>query len=179
MISKVCKNKKAFTLVEMLVVVSIFAVISISVVQTFNVFVLAQEKALASKEMQENIRYAFEVISKEIRMVRVDNDGICVTQGDAYWVDPTGDQLYFLNQYNQCVHYFMESGRFKIKRGDKPSVFVTPSSLNVSNLQFSVVGSLPSEQPRVTVLIKTNPVSTKISGMDMSLQTTLSTRHYE
>ncbi len=177
MIKKEYKNKEGFSLIELTVSVGIFSIIVVSVMQIFNTSLVAQRKSLALKQIQENIRYSFEVMSKEIRMARVDYNGVCVPANTVYWSNPSEPELYFLNQYQQCVRYFIENSRLKIERGGTPAVFVTPESLKVEEMEFDITGSVPLEQPLITIMTKIS--SNNLENVDMAIQTTLSTRHYE
>jgi prepilin-type N-terminal cleavage/methylation domain-containing protein len=67
MISKkrITKRHKedGFTLMEMIVAISLFVVVMLSATQIFRMIIEGQRSAIASQSIQENIRYFFEVMS--------------------------------------------------------------------------------------------------------------------
>jgi len=73
------KREAGFTLLEMLVSLAVFSVaLLIIMVTLFSVF-NAQRKAIAIQNAQDNLRFAFEHMTKEIRVGRVFHCGISGT----------------------------------------------------------------------------------------------------
>ena len=65
---KKIKNNLGVTLIELIVAVALFSVTILSAMQIFQMVVEGQRSAIAAQSVQESMRYAFEIMSKEIRM---------------------------------------------------------------------------------------------------------------
>ena len=65
---KKARNKqKGTTLIEMIVAVAIFATSVLTATQIFQIGIQGQRKSMAAQNIQESMRYAFEVMDKEMR----------------------------------------------------------------------------------------------------------------
>lgn len=181
MINKIIKNQKGVTLLELTVAVGIFSVIILSAMQIFNLALEGQRNALAGQNIQESMRYAMEVISKEIRMAQKVVSGQCSSfsmEGEVYKTNsPTNSELYFKNYKNECVKYFVNSGRLKIERG-ADSDFITPDEVIISDINFEVFNDA-GQQPRVTVVLDVEARGKAMHKQKIKIQTTISSRYYE
>ena len=181
------KNEKGVSLIELLLAVSIFSVLILSSTGIFKMVADGQRNSIAAQNVQENIRYALEKMSKEMRMAQISNDD-CLP-GAVYKVFNTagGDsELYFKNQYGLCVNYYLEDGRLKIIQGSGPgasSGFITPASVEVSDLQFFVeddlIGSFHSKQPYVALTMEIKAGGQGMHRQEMKIQMAVSSRYYE
>jgi len=180
-------NKKGFSLIEMLLAISIFVIIMLSATRIFQLVVQGQRQAIAAYHVQENLKYFFEVMSKEVRMATMDTSDTCYPFGsvdELYRAEE--DNLYFKNFEGKCVHYFIENdegiNRFKIKR-DESSGYITTTSININSLKFIVkantVGGLQGQQPSVTVNLQAEAMAPELDKSEMTLQTTITSRYYE
>ena len=101
MFRKIINNKEGLTLLELTVAVAIFSVMMLALTQIFNMVIRGQRNAIAAQNIQESMRYAMEVMSKEIRMAQKDvgGPGQCplVGNGDVYSINAQGDKLYLKN----------------------------------------------------------------------------------
>ena len=179
------KKAPAFSLVEIIVSVSIFSVIILSMTGIFKMVIDGQRGAIATQNVQESLKYFLEVINKEIRMA-VRSDGDCgVNPGDIFNLVPgsTGDTLYFKNFYEECVVYSTEvdsqtgSKRFKIYRGGNTG-YISPKQINIDELNFILNSSL-NNQDLITINIKAKALNAPNTEAAMILQTSLSSRYYK
>jgi len=69
--------KPGFSLIELLVSVSIFALIMVSSMDIFNMVIESQRGAIATQNVEESLKYFFEVTAKEIRMVKRNKNSFC------------------------------------------------------------------------------------------------------
>jgi len=197
---QIINNKKGVTIVEMLFSISLFALSIMAVMEIFVTVVDGQQNAIASRNLQENMRYAFEVMAKELRMARIDGVGsndVCddsdpsreiddykIYDNDADY-DASASFLKFRNYHNECVKYSLENNRIKVER-DTASGYLTPDEISISNLSFLVkdkyTGSHPAtqgEQSIVTIRMDINTRDTKVRhAQNMKIQTTISSRYY-
>lgn len=180
-------NKVGFSLIEMLLAVSIFVIIILSATRIFQLVVQGQRQAIAAYQVQENLKYFFEVMSKEVRMATMDTAGDCYPTAavDQLYTAET-DNLYFKNFAGQCVHYFIANdngvNRFKIER-DLSSGYITTSNININSLKFNirsnVVSGAQAEQASVTVNLQAEAVAPELDKSQITLQTTITSRYYE
>lgn len=180
-------NKKGFSLMEMLLAITVFIIIVLSATRIFQMVVQGQRQAIAAYHVQENLKYFFEVMSKEVRMATKDTTDECYPSGstDELYIAEE-DNLYFKNFEGECVHYSVENdngiNRFKIERGGQ-SAYITTSNININSLKFDVssevIGGLQSEQPSVTVNLNAEAIASELDKSEMTLQTTITSRYYE
>ena len=176
------KEKRGFSLIEVLVSVSLFVIIIMSATEIFKMVIEGQRNAIASQNVQESLKYFFEVIGKEMRMARR-NDGSCINVpvGQIFHVSNNGlgDVLYFKNYYSQCVAYQLATDnntqRFRISR-NLNSGFISPQRINIEALRFSLdtLG-----QPTVTVSMKAWAVGENRFKSEMEIQTSITSRYYK
>jgi len=142
-------NNKGFSLIEMLVSVAVFVVLILIVTSIFQSVIKAQRNAIAAQSVQESMRFALELISKELRSAKhVYNNTTDVDEclggetRDNYaarglsspsesrkvynvFRDGDGENLYFKNKNSTdtCVTYYIEDGddRLYIRRGPAPA----------------------------------------------------------
>lgn len=183
-IKKNLKNQAGVTLMELVVAMGIFTVIMLTATAIFAMVIDGQQNSLASQNIQESMRYALEVMSKEIRTAQK-NNGSCKGNNN-YTPDPAKkvfnssgtNILYFVNKDNICVTYELVGGQIQVTRG-AVSGFLTPAKITISNLVFSIVDTAVA-QPKVTILIDARMALGKSKNLqNIKLQTTVSSRYYE
>ncbi|MBU0722426.1 hypothetical protein KKA93_03160 [Patescibacteria group bacterium] len=192
-LAKKIKSVKGASLLELLVSIGLFSILILSAMQIFKMAVDGQRGSISTQNVQENMRYAMEKMSKEIRMARISNHD-CETmfnppQSAVFKVFNTADAnsiLYFKNQYGYCVVYYLDNNRLKImaETATVPvTAFITPAKVEVSNLKFytddDLIGGLASTQPYVTMVMDVKAVGLAIHEQKMKIQTTVSSRYYE
>lgn len=169
------------------------ALFSIVVYITFAIFqgvIVSQRATMISQNVQEATRYAFEVMSKEIRMAQKRRDTCALTSNRrVYDVNDnsapySGDQLRFTNSNSLCTTYYLAGGQLFVRRGAE--VFaITPNDITLSNLNFSVTDDvfgvvLPTTQPRVTISVEASQGGgPTVLAENITLQTTISSRSYQ
>ncbi len=183
------KNNQGFSLIEMIVVIAIFSVTILSAADIFKWVVEGQRNALAAQNVQENMRYAFEAMSKEIRNAQR-SDGSCKNllspvPTPAYKVYNTAlsdSTMYFKNKNTVCVAYYLDNNAITVNR-DGTIYAITPNEIKISNLIFSVaddlISALHTVQPRVTMAMDVEAVGKILHQQKMRLQFTISSRFYE
>lgn len=188
---KLNKNKKSgFTLIEVLVSVTLFAIIILSISGIFKLAIDGQRNAIAAQNVQESLKYFLEVIAKEIRMAQKDG-GTCggSDPNNIFSVSPgeRGDILSFKNYYGECVQYYLldnnDSPRFQISRKEPFGVpradFISPAKIKINDLRFVLSASASSTQPRVTINLNAVSVGDTDSESEMTLQTSITSRYYK
>jgi Tfp pilus assembly protein PilW len=174
------KNISGVSLLEMVVAISIFAIMILSATAIFQMVMDSQRSAVAAQNTQESIRYLMEVISKEIRSAERDG-GSCPNVPDnriyAVSTNAYGDILYLKNYLGQCVSYSLNAATLMITRGANTAA-TTPGNINVNNLKF-IADEDPTIQPKVTISMDAEAVGKALSKQKIKVQTTLSSRYYD
>lgn len=190
------KNNQGVSLIELIAAVAIFSFLILLATQIFKMAVDGQRGSISAQNVQENMRYAMEKMSKEIRMAQINPQGagncktiITPVVDPDYKVFNTRDsdtKIYFKNKDGVCVAYYLESGRLKTKLGlggGAPVDFVTPAKIEVSNLKFYVVddliGVFHTKQPYVTMVMDVKAIGPAMHEQKMKIQMTMSSRYYE
>ena len=171
------KNKKGFTIIELLVAISIFIAMILSITEIFAKVNEGQRHAIAAQNIQESMRYAFEVIAKEIRMAKPDSAGSCVGVGNLYLENADGTTLKFLNYHDECVTYYLNGNTLMVDRNTNIAS-ASPLAIKISNLIFSSVNIGGIVQPRVTIKMDIEAIGKIVDQQKTTLQTTISSRYY-
>ena len=184
------KNKKlkAYTLIEVLISVTLFTVIMLSATQIFKSVVDGQRGAIAAQNVEESLKYFSEVTGKEMRMAQKNTDGACSSLGIPTTkiflatTNASSDTLSFKNHYGQCVTYQLgadASGtpRFKIQRNADLD-FISPAKIKIDSLHFRV-SDASSTQPIVTVNLSAHALDQAQFQSALVIQTSISSRYYK
>lgn len=184
---KKIKSKSGVSLIELMVAITIFSVLILSATGIFKMVIDGQRSSISAQNVQENMRYAMEKISKEIRMAQVSNQEC--EQEAVYKIFNTADggkELYFKNKDGECVTYYLENNRLKIMVSVGASAiadFVTPAKIEVSNLKFFVsddlIGAFHDKQPYLVIVMDVKAIGQAIHEQTMKIQMTVSSRYYE
>ena len=180
MIGIIRQEKSGFSLMEVIVSVALFAIVILSTTEIFRLVINGQREAIASQNVQESLKYFFEVTSKEIRMARRSTGDCLVPAGDIYALSSNslGDILYFQNYYGECVAYELASDsnsqRFKITRGGN-SGFVSPAKITIDDLRFLVD---VTGQPTITMSLLAHASGDNKYTSEMEIQTSITSRYY-
>lgn len=184
-------------MIELMVAVMLFSVLMLAATQIFKMVIDGQRNAISAQNVQENMRYAMEKMSKEIRMAQISNtlasqECVSIFSPPAtaiYKVFNTVDsnsKIYFKTKDNKCVVYYLENNRLKIMDGVGAGAiagFITPAKVEVSNLKFYIdddlIGAFHSTQPYVTMKMDIKAIGLAIHEQKMKIQMTVSSRYYE
>ncbi len=159
---------KSYTLIEVLVAVSIFTIIIAAPTGFLVGSLKGQQKALASQKLLDNASYTLEYISRSLRMAKkelscseITNPATCSclkTQGYGYnYENPNGDvsAIRFINYKEECQEFFLEGDRLKESK-DGVENYLTSDDLEITSLKFKLSGEsqTDADQPRVTLFLE-------------------------
>jgi prepilin-type N-terminal cleavage/methylation domain-containing protein len=181
------QSRPAFSLIEVLISVALFAVIILSSTQIFKMVIDSQRNALATQNVQDSLKYFLEVTAKEMRMAQK-NKGVCagIPAEEIFIITATttGQILSFKNYYNQCVSYFLApdtvtttTKRFKITRSALAD-FISPNKINLDSLNF-ILSAATTTQPLVTINITAHALNEAQFKSSLIIQTGVSSRYYK
>jgi type II secretory pathway pseudopilin PulG len=202
---RIKKDKRGLYLLEILLAMGLFAFVVIIATSIFQLAMASQRAVISAQNTQETMRFAMELMSKEMRNSLRYPDGLGGVIEDYCLVSPyfkvyniedvssndRGSSLIFINKYSECVEYSLENSgginRLKIRRYDPTdydpdlSFYISPDEINISQLEFLIndehINQFHSRQPSVTILITAEGLSKK--GSSITMQTTVSSRYYE
>ncbi len=172
--------KAGITLMEVIVSVTLFVVLMLTVTQIFQMVLISQRRSIATQNTQESLKYFFEVVSKEIRMAYrndTDENQCPIILAGEMFAQESG-VLYLRNYHNECVEYYLDvDGRFMIKRGDKEAQPITPNVIEVEDLQF-IITEEAGKQPYITINILAKARDRELAEAEIRMQTTVASRYY-
>lgn len=178
--------KNGFTLLEMIVAISIFSIVVGAMVSVFMSGIQGQRNAIAQQNLVENIRFAFDQMTRQIRMATRDDVGACLGEGTAgSTFVSTGSSLTFLDSRNppRCVTYALVGGKIMMQTDPVEGFLdLTSDDIVVGDFQFVLAGEVKSdgEQPRVTIFIgATSAGGNPQSAPTLQIQTTISGRNLD
>ncbi len=206
-----CKNNKkgkhllarGFSTVELLVVMSLMLVVITSSVGIFLLVSRTQKRIIASQQIQGKVRYAFELVTRDIHTSTIDydyyKDNNIQLLGNDNEVLPI-DILALRDNFNQPVKYRLSGYKLQTSRGytsgSETWYDLLSDNVKVVNLGFYIVpatnpfapcttlecGEVPNQQPRITIsIVATNSVASIDAGYPqviMRLQSTILSRVY-
>jgi prepilin-type N-terminal cleavage/methylation domain-containing protein len=175
--SKNKKFKKSFTLIELMVSVTVFCLIAASASGVFTSVLQAQRKLLAMQELLSQTSYLEEYMSRAIRMARKDVLGTCITAKSNYDI-VSGQSIRFVNYKGECQEFYLSSSHLM---EDKDGVVseLTSDALAVDNFNINLLGNSQSDnfQPRATLFLKMKGTGSRAEQqVEIQIQTTISQR---
>ncbi|MFA5024005.1 MAG: prepilin-type N-terminal cleavage/methylation domain-containing protein [Patescibacteria group bacterium] len=177
-------NQAGISLIEVIVSVLLFTVIIMSATQIFKLVIDAQRSSIATQNVQESLKYFLEVMSKEVRTAKKNQDvcpGIATNRIFATSSNALGDILTFRNYDGECVTYSLDTDgdnqRFQITR-DSQSGFISPAKIRIDSLHF-VIADSSTVQPSIVVNLKAWALSEGQFNSEMTIQTTITSRYYK
>ena len=175
------KIKNGFTLIELMVAMSIFIIIMmISMGSIIGIFD-ANRKSRSLKTVLNNLNLAVESMSKEMRFGKNYHCGsgtITVPQNC-----PSGDTLMsFLSSDDLQITYRLNGTTIEKKTEDEIYLPVTGQEIIIDDLTFFTLGAgienAPQLQPKVIIKIKSHSGTGK-GQTDFTLQTLVSQRNFD
>jgi len=188
-------SERGFTLIEMLVSVTILAVIIVAAVGIYVYAIGSQQKSTANANLQEDGQNILAMISKDVRAMRVDYD--YYTSGIA---SPTSS-LALIDDYDSAavtrIVYRYNSSTKQIERCEQVSGLSCDSdnkfeAMNMSNvlvqrLDFYIsptstpfsTGATDVTSTRVTVIMELNAQQERFGQKTIRLEQTLNPRYEE
>jgi len=170
-------KKSGFTLIEMLVAISVFSIIMTIVLGAILSLDYVQKRTASIRAVQDNLSYALGIMSREIRTGR----NYLVYNDSGY------DGIEFENAQGGTVIYAFTNDigspdvyRNRVLRDDQgnaPAVWipVTDEKVTIDYLNFDIRDSFPNDQPLVIIKLGGSMGSGKTAS-DLELQTTVSQR---
>jgi len=155
--NKRSKFLTGFTLIELMVAMAIFVVVSIVSVSIFLTAIQNQRRDFQVQNLQDNGRYIIEVFTKEVRMLQEIKN------------DTTNSRLHIKNQDGDSVTYEFKGDGY-LRRDNQP---INSSAVSLQGKFFVVQAG---EQQRVTIVMTLSPNG--MSEPQIKVQNTVTVRIY-
>lgn len=181
-------SHKAYTLIELLVGISIFMILIAASAEFFVSSLEMQQRALLSQRLLDNVSYTLEYMNRAIRMAQKDADGKCITANKSYESTRSGNGIKFLNYRDECWEFYWSAPDAQNKRGlivgmNNQEYELTSEFLDVSSFKIVPNGWDEGEgiQPRVTLFLEAKMIKNNKPELQPSIkiQTTISQRNLE
>jgi prepilin-type N-terminal cleavage/methylation domain-containing protein len=192
------KSGAGFTLIEILVAISVFSIIISSISGIFVFSVREQRKTLTSQILLDQTSYVLEYMSRSLRMARkqIAGEAQCLSQSGLNYEIPSAYQegnenlgrgIRFINQLqgNDCQEFYLENGQLKYKKNvdDPPNsqtFDLTSNNLNITFFRFNLSGKDQSAdylQPTVIFFLEIEGKGGAVGTQPkIKIQTTISQR---
>ena len=176
------KKLKSFTLLEIVISIALFTIITLLILGIFSKIVQTQYEIYDTQTLQNNVQYLIEVLSKEARMAKRDEAGTCLGVSGRVFYGETSSSLNFLNYKGECIHYGYNPTDKKIYKSVNGGslISVTSKEVEVNSAIFSCSDeTIPVPiQPLVYFsAILSNP-NYEDESKKIKVQTTISARVY-
>lgn len=163
------------SIVEVLVAVAMFSLVAGAATGLFISALKVQRNSLASQETLDQVSFAFEYMSRAMRMARKEISApACLSEnGLSYELTRAGAGIKFINYQGLCDEFFLEDNILKEKRADYLSALpITSARLSVAAFNVFVSGESENDdiQPLVVFLLKAG---------ELNIQTSVSQRNLD
>ena len=157
------KKNKGFTLVEILVAISILAVIILAINRIYFSIMESQKNITGENFVQSDIEYFTRLISNNIKDAQKGDGVLCSVPEDKFFIlNASSTGITFIKD-DECLEFYLsdDAGVGRIKMEDSISAtdqYITSSKTNILGLTFVVEDNIETGQPLMTVLVKASPV---------------------
>jgi len=181
---KVNISKKGFSLVEIMVSLAIFSIVAVSAGGAFLKVVDANKKSQALKTVTNNLNYALESMSREIRT------GTKFSCGQSYspvsGACSSHEYFNFQSQNNQIIIYRYNSSNKSLEKSIDGNSFSPVTSLSaggfsIDDMLFIVMGGVEGDSipSKVQISIKGSAGLQEKIKSEFTLQTSVTARNRE
>lgn len=171
-----------FTLLEMIVSLGVFSTAILIILGSILSISNIQKKTINLQAVEDNLRFAADVMSREIRTGSVYN----CEGGDSASDCPAGSPIFAFDSIDggRIIYRWNAVNKSIEESEDNGSNYypITGSDLKIENLTFRVFGAeyLDSKQPRVTMTIKAFAGEEKAkTRSEFNIQTTVAQRELD
>lgn len=178
--NKKTNSKQGFTLIELMVAITLFSAIATVVVTIFVTGLKSQQRAMTFQVLFDQTSYFTEYLARQVRMSRRSIGGSCIPIGENYEMTHGGQGLKFITTECGCLEIYLDNATGRIKE-DRDGVqnYLTSEDLKVTDLSFALTGvsELDTLQARITTSLKIKGGSNRAEGQPaLNIQTTISQR---
>lgn len=152
------KLKKSFTIIEMLVSLTIFSIVTTIALGAFVIVLKGQRNALATQAVQDNASVLIESMAREIR---TGTDFSVAGGSGSLPIDPpgssTGIELIFINAKGEDIRYrLIGTSLERSNNGGVSFQQISSNQVDITNFRFIVQGAAAGGdgmQPMITIIM--------------------------
>lgn len=158
-------DSKGFTLLELLVAIVVFSIITIAFIGLFISAMTQQRKILNLNNLLNSASYGLEYMDRSIRMARKDASANSDCVGVAgykynYSTSTPATVIRFLNYDNKCIEFSKQGDQLVVRRSTSTrrselgvAEALTPADSVVKSVSFNVSGDgqADQKQPKITI----------------------------
>ncbi|MBU4350785.1 prepilin-type N-terminal cleavage/methylation domain-containing protein [Patescibacteria group bacterium] len=173
-------KNKGFTLIELMVAMTLFVVIVGAIGTIFITSLQSQRRSIAFQNVFNQTSYLMEYMSRSLRMAKTETAALtCLSaENKNYELTRSNKGIKFINSQNVCQEFYFDtvSKRLKEAKGGAQEQFLTSENSQVTAFNIAVVDGA-GLQPKITFLISIKRIGSKAElNSPMEFQTTLSQR---
>lgn len=178
-------TKRGFTLIEVMVAVTIFSLMVGTIMEIFMWGIKEQRRALSTQKLLDETSYALEHMSRSIRMAKKElNAPACLsTNGLNYETNADKTLIRFIDHNNVCTEFFLDADSKQLKKtAGGATLAMTSSAFAINVFKFNFIGESQSDaiQPRVTIFLDIQGGGQKLEERpQIKIQTTISQRNLD
>jgi len=172
-------TKRGFSLIEMLVAVTIFSLMIGSTTGLLVSAIRSQAKALSLQKILDETSFVIEYMSRDLRMAKkeLNDPPICLSARGLNY-DGLSGTVEFINYQDFCRAFFGEGNQIIQARPRYP---LTSNDVEVTSRKFDLSGKSQTEspnlQPRVTIALTIKKAG--VAKPEIKIQTTISQRNLD
>ena len=157
-------RKNGFTLIETMVTVSIFALVTLSITSLFLTTAKAHRQGLAMEEINQESQIILERIEKEVRMAKINSLTNSSSTTLLITTNTSNDVTYKFNSTNKTIERKFQGGDYQALNSNK---------VQITQGKFYIVNNSDS-QPYVTINFQIS--DTRWPNIIKTVQATISLR---
>ncbi len=182
----VSKKEKGFTLIELMVSVSIFVLVMVISMGAILSILDANQKSETMRSVMDNLDSTLESMTRTIRFGTNYHSGSTMPLTSPHDTFSNDDvtTMSVLDSDGNEVTYSLVGGQIMRSINSGNLLALTSPDINIQTLIFKVVGSLPYDtgdttQPFVLIIIKGTVTGNRSSGSTFTIETTVSQRQLD
>ncbi len=134
------RTKTGLTLIELLVALALFAVVTLIVTKVFMNVTDVQRRIYQDQNLEGDLRYAVNVLSDEAQRAKIHStecDSYCTACSGKFFClgISTSSVVCLAAQDNSCVQYYQSNGQLIVQRGAQ-TYAITSSDVTLESLVF-------------------------------------------
>lgn len=169
---KIFSQKKGFTLIEMILALSIFVLTVLVATSAYMLINRTQRRTVSMQKVQDDVRYLFEAVAQDVRLGKVNYDFYNSNSINLYPTAAANTVLAVFNQSNEQVFYrrSTDAGGTTVQycKGDPTTdcklsggtgwTDITPTGVTVLDLRFIITPSAdPMADPTTLTCLTSDP----------------------
>jgi prepilin-type N-terminal cleavage/methylation domain-containing protein len=161
------KSESGFTLIEMMVSLSLFSIVIVVMMGSILTIVDVNRKSQSLSIVMNDLNFVLESITRTIKT------------GDGLSVDPGGEWIEVINQENETITYRLYDGSIQRDVDNGGYIDLTSDQLVITDASFILFNVDNNRQPRLLISIEGEVTITEEINSAFKIQTTISQRNLD